>query len=194
VIDDVKPSFRDYFYSEWATIALLIQQGGTPERKHVEALLRSQPIPIKVGGVNVGEIIQSWLADTMYGRRGRGAPKKTKLRAESEKWARAERLISQVETFRRSDGLSFEKACAAAARGNTTGKSIERQYWAACEVVKHRRSEFDTMIVQAERTAALLFGTSKAEFADQLQRFTERYTQHDQHLAPETRVHRPPEK
>lgn len=149
----IKPTLRDRVYTNWGMLAALINDGGTPERKHLEALLRT-------GEGDVPREARNYIADALYAKGG-GRPSKSKLQAESDEWRRAESFVADIEA-RRAAGLSLASACTEfrkEQRRKATTKSLVRKYWLALEIVKLRRAEAAAMMQQA----ASLMGISEAE-------------------------------
>jgi hypothetical protein len=116
----------------------LIKDGGSPEPRHLEAMLRAgkdQMMPAE---------LLNHIADLLYNTKG-GRPTKSKIEKEYDAWQRAEDLVAEIDTQRRA-GCSLAKACqmyAKARGGKATKASIERQYWQALATVRERDANVD---------------------------------------------------
>ena len=146
-----QPSVLDMARRNPNQMAVLIRDGGRPERRDVEAMAREGK-----DRMMPAELIK-YLVDLAYNRKS-GRPTKSKIQKGMDAWRRAEKMVAEIKALHRA-GCSMTKAYEAYAKargGKATPVSIERQYWNALKTVRERRAEADAMLQQA----AQLMGVS----------------------------------
>jgi hypothetical protein len=150
-----KPSFEaalDEAKRSWAYMAGLINDGGSPERRHLEAALRAGAGRDEM--VTVPAVVLNHLADLLYGGKS-GRPTKSNIEKEFDAWRRAEKMVAEIKALQRA-GCSMTKAyeAYAKARGGKA-KSIERQYRQALGIVRERRAEVAAMMQRAAQLTGI---------------------------------------
>jgi hypothetical protein len=148
----VSGDLRDWFHSHWKTIVAVIEQGGTPDVRHIAMALRK--------GEQVPSEAQAYIADLLTQKK-QGRPKQTPVEIEFAQWQRAEDLTRAIRIIRRRNGMcSVAKACAIfAGRGKMVSPtSIQREHRKALEITKRRRAEW---AVYTEQAAGILGETPR---------------------------------